>query len=66
MQLRSKYSKELRFWLCVIDIYRKYTCEEKESVVIIQALQRILDDSGHKPNKLCVDQGSEFYNRSIE
>ena len=26
--------------------------------------QKILDESGRKPNKIWVDKGSEFYNRS--
>ena len=27
---------------------------------------KILDESNHKPNKLWVDRGSEFYNRSMK
>ena len=26
----------------------------------------ILDESGHKPNKIWVDKGSEFHNRSMK
>ena len=28
--------------------------------------QKILDESKSKPNKLCFDEGSEFYNRSMK
>ena len=28
--------------------------------------KKILDESGRKPNKIWVDTGSEFYNRSIK
>ena len=27
---------------------------------------KILDESNHKPNKLWVDRGSEFYNKSMK
>ena len=32
----------------------------------VNAFQKILDDSKRKSNKLWVDQGSEFYSRSME
>ena len=28
--------------------------------------KKILDESNCKPNKICVDKGSEFYNRSVK
>ena len=33
---------------------------------ITNAFQKILDESNRKPNKIWVDKGSEFYNRSIK
>ena len=33
---------------------------------IVNAFQSILDDSKRKPNKIWVDKGSEFYNRSMK
>ena len=33
---------------------------------MISAFQKILDDSNCKPNKVCVDEGSEFYNESMK
>ena len=34
----------------------------KKGISIVNALQKILDDSNRKPNKKWVDKGSEFYN----
>ena len=33
---------------------------------IVNAFQKILDKSGHQPNKIWVDKGSEFYNSSFK
>ena len=33
---------------------------------MVNAFQSILNDSKRKPNKLLVDEGSEFYNRSTK
>ena len=32
--------------------------KDKESITITNAFQKILDDSNHNPNKICVDKGS--------
>ena len=70
MQLISKFNKRIRFLLCVIDIFSKYGCvvhlKDKAGVTIINAFQKILDESGQKPNIIWVDKGSEFYNRSMK
>ena len=36
-----------------------------ECITITNALQKILAESNHKQNKIWVDKGSEFFNRSI-
>ena len=53
MQLLSKFNKGFRFLLCVIDIFSKYTIplKDKKSISIVNAFQKILDDSKRKPNK---------------
>ena len=70
MQLISKFGIRIRFLLCVIDIYSKYTwvvpLKDKKSVTIVNEFQKILDDSKRKPNKIWVDKGSEFYNSSMK
>ena len=74
MQLISKFNKGFRFLLCFIDIFSEYAwvvpLKDKKVVSIVNAFQKILDDSirneakskGCKPNKIWVDKGSEFYN----
>ena len=70
MQLISKFNKGFRFLLCVIDIFSKYAwvvpLKDKKGVSIVNAFQKILDDSNRKPNKILVDKGSEFYNNSFK
>ena len=70
MQLISKFNKGFRFLLCVIYIYSKYTwvipLKDKKGITISNAFQEILNESNRKPNKICVDKGSEFYNGTIK
>ena len=70
MQLISKFNKGFRFLLCVIDIYSKYAwvvpLKDKKGVSIVNASQSILNKSNRRPNKIWVDKGSEFYNRSMK
>ena len=65
-QLSSKHNKGIKYLLCVIDIFSKYDfvvpLKDKKGVTITNAFQQILDKSGYKPNRIQVDQGSEFYN----
>ena len=66
MQLISKYSKGIRYLLCAIDFFSKFAwvvlLKDKKGVSIVNDFQSILDSSKRKPNKIWVDQGSEFYN----
>ena len=70
MQLISKFNKGFRFLLYVIDIYSKHAwvvpLKDKKRESIVNAFQKILDDSKRKPNEIWVDKGSEFYNRSMK
>ena len=69
MQLLSKFNNGFRFLLCVIDIYSKYawviTLKDKKDTTITNAFQNILKESNPKPNKIWVNKGSDFYNKSI-
>ena len=38
----------------------------KKCITITNAFQKVLKESNRKPNKICVDKGSEFYNRSMK
>ena len=64
MQLLSKYNKGIEYLLCVIDLYSKYAfvilLKDKKGVSIVNTFQKILNKLGRKPNKIWVDQGSEF------
>ena len=64
MQLLSKFDKGFRFLLCVIDIFSKYAwvipSKDKKGISIVNAFQKILDDSERKPDKIWVDKGSKY------
>ena len=70
MQLISKFNKGIKFLLCVIDIFSKYSwvvsLKDKKGVTIVSVFQKILDDSKRKLNKIWADKGCEFHNRSME
>ena len=64
MQSLSKYNKGIRYLLCAIDLFSKYAwvipLNDKKGTSIINRFQKIIS-KGRKPNKIWVDQGSEFY-----
>ena len=70
MQLITKFNNRFRFLLCVIDIFSKYAwvlpLKDKNGVSIVNAFQNISDKSRHKPSKIWVDKGNEFYNNSFK
>ena len=70
MQLTRKFNKGFKFLLCVIDIYSKCAwvvpLKEKKGLSIVNAFQSILKKSNRKPNKIWLDKGGEFYNRSMK
>ena len=51
--------------MCAIDLFSKYTwvipLKDKKGTSIVNAFQKIISE-GREPNKIWVDQGSEFYN----
>ena len=70
MELLTKFNKGTCSLLCLIDIYGKYawvnSVKNKKSITITNALQKILDKSNGKRNKIWVDNCSEFSNTSME
>ena len=69
MQSISKFNKGFRFLLCAIDVFlNKYAwvvpLKDKKGINIVNAFQRILNNSNKKPNKIWVDKSSEFYKNS--
>ena len=69
MQSLSKYNKGIKYFFCVIDLFIKYAwvvpLKDKKGVSVVNAFQKIISE-GRKPNKIWVDQGSEFYNSSFK
>ena len=49
MQLVSKYNKGIKYLLCAIDLFKKYTfvvpLKDKKGTTIVNAFQSILDNS---------------------
>ena len=70
MQRINKFNKGIRFLLRVIDIFSKYAwiipLKDKICITITNAFQKILGESNRKPNKIKIDKGSEFCNRSMK
>ena len=70
MQLISKYNKGIRYLLCAIDLFSRYTwiipLKNKKGESIVEGFEKILDDSNRTPNKIWVDHGSEFYNNKFK
>ena len=68
MQSLSKYNKGIKYLLCAIDLLSKYAwvvpIRDKKRTSIVNAFKKII--SKRKPNKIWVDQGSEFYNNTFK
>ena len=63
MQLISKFSKGIRFLICVIDIFSKYAwvipLKDKKGITITNTFQKVLDEPNRKPNKIWINKGSD-------
>ena len=55
----TKYNKGVKFFLCVTDICSKYVwvvpMKDKKIITVTNALQKILEESWHKPNNMWID-----------
>ena len=60
MQLISTCNSAISKYAFVIPL------KDKKGTTIVNALQKIFDYSKRKPNKIWVDQGSEFYNNNFK
>ena len=69
MQSLSKFNKGLKYLLCAIDLFSKYAwvipLKDKKELVLLMHFKKIISKR-RKPNKIWVDQGSEFYNQSFK
>ena len=70
MQSLGKYNKGIKYLFCAIGLISKQPwvipLKDKKGISIVNVFQKILDSSNRKPNKIRVDQGSEFYNNSFK
>ena len=70
MQSLSKYNKGIKYLLCAIDLFSRYAwvipLKDRKGISIVNAFQKNLKESNRKPNKIWIDQGSEFYDNSFK
>ena len=70
MQSLSRKNKGIKYLLCAIDLFSKYTfvipLKDKKGISIVNAFNKIIKQSNRKPNKIWVDQEGEFYNNVFE
>ena len=70
MQSLSRKNKNIKYLLCVIDLYSKYAffipLKNEKEFSIVNAFNKIIKQSKRKPNKIWVDQAGEFYNNVFE
>ena len=69
MHSLSKYNKGIKYLMRTIDIFTNYAgvvpLKDKKGTSIVNAFPKIISQE-RKPNKMWVDQGSEFYNNSFK
>ena len=70
--MRSLSSKieNVKYFLCVIDIFTKYAwvkpLKDKKGKIVLNAYIKIVNESNSKTNKSWVNQVREFYNKLIQ
>ena len=66
----KKNNKGIKYLLYAIDLFSKYVfvvpLKDKKGISIVNAFDKIIKQCDRKPNKIWVDQGSEFYNRDFK
>ena len=69
MQAFAKDNDEVKYLLCVIDLFSKYgwimPLKDKSGKSVESAFEKIFSE-GRKPEKLWVDKGKEFYNKDVK
>ena len=77
MSSLSKYNNGIKYLSCAIDLFSKYAwvipLKDKKGISIGNVFKKIISKGSEaepkgrrKPNKIWVDQGSEFYNNSFK
>ena len=66
MQSLSRKNNGIKYILCAIYLHSKYAfiipLKDKKGISIVNTFNKIIKQSNRKPNKIWVDEGSEFYN----
>ena len=66
MKSLSFRNKNIKY-LCVIDVFTKYAwvkpLKDKKDKTVLNTFRKIVNESNCKLNKVCVDQGRQFYNK---
>ena len=56
--------------MCVIDLFSKYAfvvpLKYKKGASVVKGFKKIVNESARQPNKIWVDQGSKFYNKTFK
>ena len=51
---------------CSVNMHGFFSIKDKKGTSIVNAFKKIISEGQRKPNKVWVDQGSEFYNQSFK
>ena len=66
----SSKNKNVKNLSCVIDVITKYAwvkpLKDEKGKTVLNAFIDIVNKSNSKRNKVCVDQGREYYNRLMQ
>ena len=70
MNAYESFNDGYKYILCIIDVFSKYAwcvaLKNKNSATVLNAVKKIVQDSGREPEKIWVDKGSEFYNKHFK
>ena len=69
MESLSSKNKNAKYLLRAIDVFTKYAWVKplkNKGKTVLNAFMEIVSESNHKPNRLWVDQGREFYDKLMQ
>jgi hypothetical protein len=70
MSMFEEHNENFNYILTCIDLFSRKAWAEKlktkTGLEVVGAIKNIIKNAGAKPNKIWVDQGTEFYNKDVE
>ena len=70
LNILISYNNGYRYILCIIDVFSEYTwavlLKNKTAAIVLSAVQEVVKKSKRIPQKVWLDQGSEFYNKLFQ